>query len=170
MDRPPYRVTVVCLGNICRSPIGEAVLRDRVATAGLADLVVVDSAGTGSWHIGHDADHRARATLDAAGYAHDHRARQITSSWFDEIDLVLAMDSSNYADLRHLLDQSGADTELRMMRAFDPALGHLAEPHDELDVPDPYYGGQEGFVDVLHMIERAADGLVAELPARINQS
>ena len=74
----PYRITVVCLGNICRSPIGEAVLRARLVDAGLADRVLVDSAGTGDWHLGHPADPRALATLDAHGYPHDHVARQIT--------------------------------------------------------------------------------------------
>ncbi|NDF96834.1 MAG: protein tyrosine phosphatase, partial [Proteobacteria bacterium] len=75
----PFRITVVCLGNICRSPIGEAVLRDRVAEAGLADLVQVDSAGTGDWHLGHDADPRARAVLQQHGYPLSHQARQIDS-------------------------------------------------------------------------------------------
>jgi protein-tyrosine phosphatase len=159
----PYRITVVCLGNICRSPIGEVVLRDRIAVAGLADRVVVDSAGTGDWHIGHPADPRTLATLDAHGYAHDHRARQITADWFAEIDLLLAMDEANYADLQRMRSRSGATTELRMMRSFDPGLAHLAEPHPELDVPDPYYGGPAEFTEVLRMIERAADGLVETL-------
>lgn len=168
MPDRPYRITVVCLGNICRSPMGEAVLRHRVEKAGLADQVTVDSAGTGDWHLGHDADHRALATLDLNGYPPlGHRSRQIDESWFDDIDLVLAMDSSNYAALREMVDRSGSDVELRMMRSFDPMLAHVDSPHSELDVPDPYYGGDEGFVEVLNMIERAADALVTELPARI---
>lgn len=161
----PYRITVVCLGNICRSPIGEAVLRDRIARAGLADRVVVDSAGTGTWNIGEDADPRARAVLAARGYPIDHRARQITPSWFAEIDLVVAMDESNYADLEELIRRSGQDTDLRMMRSYDPALAHLPQPHPGLDVPDPYYGGAEGFDEVLEMIEQAADGIVSDLLA-----
>ncbi len=163
----PYRVTVVCLGNICRSPLGEVVLRDRVARAGLGDVVIVDSAGTGDWHIGHDADPRARSTAAAHGYDMAHRARQITPDWFDDIDLAIAMDESNYADLERLIAQSGADVELRMMRSFDPDLAHLTEPHPDLAVPDPYYGGDEDFVSVLRMLERASDGLVAELPKRL---
>ena len=166
-EAQPYRVTVVCLGNICRSPLGEVVLRDRVARAGLADLVVVDSAGTGDWHIGHDADPRARSTAIAHGYDMDHRARQITPDWFADIDLAIAMDESNYADLERLIARSGSDVELRMMRAFDPDLAHLPEPHPDLAVPDPYYGGGEDFVTVLRMLERASDGLVAELPKRL---
>ena len=165
-DRPdPYRITVVCLGNICRSPIGEAVLRARLADAGLADRVAVDSAGTGDWHLGHPADPRALATLDAAGYPHDHVARQITPHWMDGINLLLAMDEANYADLDRMLPADGSGPELRMMRSFDPALGHLPEPHPDLAVPDPYYGGPEGFTEVLRMIEEAADGLVDDLLA-----
>lgn len=165
-SRPePYRITVVCLGNICRSPIGEAVLRARIAEAGLAERVAVDSAGTGDWHLGHPADPRALATLDAAGYPHDHIARQIAPHWMDGIDLLLAMDEANYADLAAMLPGDGSGPELRMMRSFDPALAHLPEPHPELDVPDPYYGGPEGFTEVLHMIEEAADGLVDDLLA-----
>jgi len=164
-DTPtPYRITVVCLGNICRSPIGEAVLRSRLAGAGLGDRVVVDSAGTGDWHLGHPADPRALAALDAAGYPHDHVARQIRPHWFEGIDLVLAMDESNYDDLRRMIPADGP--ELRMFRSFDPVLAGLAEPHPDLAVPDPYYGGPEGFTEVLHMIEQAADGLVDGLLAR----
>ena len=164
---PPYRVTVVCLGNICRSPLGEVVLRDRVERAGLAGRVLVDSAGTGDWHIGHDADPRAREVAAARGYPMDHRARQITDAWFDDLDLVIAMDASNYADLQRMLARSGADAEVRMMRSFDPSLAHLEEPHPDLEVPDPYYGTPEDFVTVLRMLERASDGLVAELPRRL---
>jgi protein-tyrosine phosphatase len=161
----PYRITVVCLGNICRSPIGEAVLRARLADTGLSDRVAVDSAGTGDWHRGGPADPRALAILDEAGYLHDHVARQITPAWFDRVDLVLAMDESNYADLQQMLAHVTTGTRLRMMRSFDPDLAHLSEPHPELSVPDPYYGGPEGFVEVLHMIEKAADGIVDGLLA-----
>ena len=161
----PYRITVVCLGNICRSPIGEAVLRSRLAESGLADRVQVDSAGTGDWHLGHPADPRALATLDAHGYPHDHVARQIAPHWMDGIDLLLAMDEANYADLQAMLGGSTEGPELRMMRSFDPALAHLPEPHAELTVPDPYYGGPEGFDEVLRMIETAADGIVDGLLA-----
>ena len=156
----PYRITVVCLGNICRSPIGEAVLRARLAEAGLADRVQVDSAGTGDWHLGHPADPRALAALDAHGYPHDHVARQIAPHWMDGIDLLLAMDEANYADLQRMTAGARPAPELRMMRSFDPALAHLPEPHPDLAVPDPYYGGPEGFDEVLVMIEQAADGIV----------
>ena len=164
-SRPaPYRITVVCLGNICRSPIGEAVLRARLADAGLSEQVVVDSAGTGDWHLGHPADPRTIAVLDEAGYPHDHIARQIAPHWMDGIDLLLAMDEANYADLVAMLPADGGP-QLRMMRSFDPALAHLPEPHPDLAVPDPYYGGPEDYTEVLQMIEEAADGLVDDLLA-----
>jgi protein-tyrosine phosphatase len=84
-----------------------------------------------------------------------------------EIDLLLAMDETNYANLERMVAHSGVEPELRMMRSFDPALAHLPEPHPDLDVPDPYYGGPEGFVDVLQMIERASNGVVTWLHQRV---
>ena len=170
MRNQPYRITAVCLGNICRSPIAEAVLRDRVVAAGLGDVVVVDSAGTGDWHRGHGADPRSIATLLAHEYVLDgHIARQIDHGWFDSLDLVLAMDSTNFTNLQVLAEQAGVEVDLQMLRAFDPALAHLSQPHPELDVPDPYYGGVDGFTNVLTMIEQASDGLIAQLPARIGR-
>ena len=98
----PLRITAVCLGNICRSPIAEAVLRDRIDRAGLSDLVVVDSAGTGDWHIGYAADPRSQAILTEHGYELTHTARQITSSWMAELDIILVMDQRNYANVEAL--------------------------------------------------------------------
>ena len=170
MPSQPYRITAVCLGNICRSPIAESVLRDRVMRAGLGDVVVVDSAGTGDWHRGGGADPRSISTLLANGYELDeHVARQITHDWFADLDLVLAMDSSNYRNLQALAEQAGVEADLHMIRAFDPELAHLPQPHPDLDVPDPYYGGVDGFSDVLGMIERATDGLLMQLPARLGR-
>lgn len=174
-DRPAeqFRVTVVCLGNICRSPMGEAVLRERIREAGLADRVSVDSAGTGDWHLGHPADARARATLEEAGYDLDHVSRQIDPTWMAGIDLLLAMDEANYRDLEAMLAVAGLADEdlpsLRMFRAFDPALAHLPEPHSDLAVPDPYYGGVDGFTASLVMIEKAADGIVDGLLVELEQ-
>jgi len=158
-----FRITLVCLGNICRSPIAEVVLRDRIAQAGLAEQVTVDSAGTGDWHLGRPADTRAQATLTAHGYVVDHRARQIDSSWFGGIDLALAMDSVNFADIVAMRDEARAATTIHLLRSYDPALAGLPEPSPELDVPDPYEGDSSSFEAVLHMIESAADGLVGQL-------
>lgn len=174
MSAPPYRITVVCLGNICRSPMGEAVLRERIETAGLNGSVTVDSAGTGDWHLGHPADARARATVAAADYdLEGHISRQITPDWMADIDLLLAMDESNYADLERMVAAAGLPAEerpiLRMFRSFDTELAHLPEPHTALAVPDPYYGGAEGFTESLQMIEKAADGIVDGLLVTLSE-
>ena len=157
-DRSPYRIAVVCLGNICRSPIAQVVLTAKVAQAGLEDRVEVSSAGTGGWHVGNPMDRRAAAVLTAAGYdASQHRAAQFTGDWYDDHDLVLAMDESNHADLMAL----ASDVEpgrLRMFRDFDPRATGV-----DRDVPDPYYGGDDGFDHVLRTVERTADAVVTAL-------
>lgn len=163
----PYRITTVCLGNICRSPMAEAVIRARVDDAGLTDLVRVDSAGTDGWHIGEDADPRALQTLRAAGYDLVHAGRQITTEWFLEPgspDLLLTMDSSNYDTVLALAPDDASRDRVRMMRSFDPQLSGLAPGDPRLDVPDPWYGDHDGFAEVLAMLEAAAAGLVADLP------
>ncbi|ABL84014.1 MULTISPECIES: low molecular weight protein-tyrosine-phosphatase [unclassified Nocardioides] len=168
-----YHVAVVCLGNICRSPMAQVVLTERVADAGLADRVTVSSAGTGDWHVGDPMDRRAAATLTRSGYdATRHRARQWTGR--DPVDLVLAMDAQNHADITDLEDpaedlaedlaedpaEDPAPAEragrVRLFREFDPV-----EPGS--DVPDPYYGGDSGFEEVLAMVERTAEALVQTL-------
>ena len=142
------------------------MVREHVHAAGLSELVAVDSAGTGDWHIGQNANERALSTLSAAGYHLDHSARQITPEWFQHIDLAITMDSTNYTDVKSLVALTGTPSELHMMRHFDPTLAHLVEPHPELDVPDPYHGTLHDFQNVLQMIERASEGLVATLRSR----
>ncbi|MFM8529550.1 MAG: low molecular weight protein-tyrosine-phosphatase [Ilumatobacteraceae bacterium] len=163
-----FTISTVCLGNICRSPMAEAIIRSRVDDAGLGDRVVVNSAGTDGWHIGEDADPRALATLRAAGYDLHHSGRQFQSTWHDPEhpdygDLVLAMDAANYAVLLELAD-GPVEHRVRMMRSFDPALAGIPDGDPRLDVPDPWFGDIDGFSDVLHMLESAADGLVTQLP------
>jgi protein-tyrosine phosphatase len=156
--RSPYRIAVVCLGNICRSPMGHVVLTTKIDRAELEERVEVSSAGTGDWHVGEPMDRRAAATLAAHGYdPTQHRAAQFEAHWYDDHDLVLAMDATNHADLRAL----AADVEpgrLRMFRDFDPRASET-----DRDVPDPYFGGDDGFADVLATVERTADALVAAL-------
>lgn len=155
-----YRICVVCLGNICRSPMAAVVLRHRLDKAGLAHQVTVDSAGTGSWHVGQPADPRAVATLREHGYPdNDHQARQFSADWFDTYDLILAMDSHNLADLRELAPTQAAGHSVALLRSYD----EVSFASGELDVPDPYYGGAGGFRHILDHIERAADGLVEAL-------
>lgn len=155
-----YHVAVVCLGNICRSPIAHVVLTERLADAGLDDRVTVSSAGTGDWHVGDPMDQRAAATLTRAGYdATRHRARQWAGR--DPADLVLAMDAQNHADITDLEETEetavdGGPGRVRLFRDFDPV-----DPGS--DVPDPYYGGDSGFEEVLAMVERTARSLVQTL-------
>ncbi|WP_367650666.1 low molecular weight protein-tyrosine-phosphatase [Nocardioides sp. zg-1308] len=146
-----YRIALVCLGNICRSPTAHVVLERRLVEAGLADRVEVASSGTGGWHVGNPMDDRAAATLTAAGYDPSrHRARQYDASWPEAYDLVLVMDEANLADVRGRTDRVG------LFRDFDPI-----DPGAE--VPDPYYGGADGFEEVLAMVERTNDAIVTAL-------
>jgi protein-tyrosine phosphatase len=148
----PYRIAVVCLGNICRSPMADVVLNDRVGSAGLAEQVEVVSAGTGGWHVGGPMDRRAAALLTTHGYdASRHVAQQFTADWFEDVDLVLAMDADNYTDIA----AQGPAAKVRMFREFDPRASD-----EDRDVPDPYFGGDAGFEEVLAMVERTADALV----------
>ena len=148
-----YRICFVCLGNICRSPIAEVVMQSLLTERGLKDRVELSSAGTGDWHIGECADERTIAVLARHGYdGSQHRAKQFTRESFDKCDLVVAMDSSNLSVLRRLAPD-GDITKVRLLREFD--RGAI-----DTDVPDPYYGGDEGFDEVLAMVEAACTGLL----------
>ncbi|TDC04166.1 low molecular weight phosphotyrosine protein phosphatase, partial [Streptomyces sp. 8K308] len=151
-----FRICVVCSGNICRSPMAETVLRARLAEAGLDGDHTVDSAGTGGWHVGEPADPRAVAALAAAGYpagARDHTARRFERDWFDRYDLVVAMDRGHERELRRLAPDQRAAAKVVLLLDHDP---DATEP----DVPDPYYGDDEGFAECLKIIERGVDGLL----------
>jgi protein-tyrosine phosphatase len=162
----PYRVCLVCLGNICRSPMADVVLRAELDRAGLAGLVEVDSAGTGDWHLGEPMAEQAEAELARRGYdGSAHRARRIQPSWFAQRDLVLAMDLSNLAALRALApDPAAAGPRLMLFRSFDPDLA-TAQTHDPWDggVPDPYGGPPAGYAQALDMVQGAVRGLVGRL-------
>lgn len=160
----PVRVCFVCLGNICRSPTAEAVFQSQVRAAGLEEQFVIDSAGTADFHIGKAADSRSRAHAERRGYELTSRARQFTAEDFGQWDYVLAMDEQNLKDLRALaptgstLAPTGSaqvgQTELRLFREFDPSAPAFSS------VPDPYYGGEQGFEEVLDQCERAAAGFL----------
>ncbi|WP_062644799.1 low molecular weight protein-tyrosine-phosphatase [Streptomyces maremycinicus] len=150
-----YRVCFVCTGNICRSPMAESVLRARVEDAGLGALVEVESAGTGDWHEGENADPRALVVLEEHGYALRHTARRFEPSWFARLDLVVALDSGHRKALRLLAPTEEDAAKVRLLRSYDPAAV------DDLDVPDPYYGGRSGFEECLEMVEEASAGLLA---------
>jgi protein-tyrosine phosphatase len=151
----PTRVLFVCLGNICRSPAAEAAFAHLVEEAGLSDRFVLDSAGTGAWHVGEQADVRMRRAAARRGFAMTSRARQVTSKDFEAFDLVLAMDAANLAALQGLAPARHAH-KIKLFREFDP------EGRDQ-DVPDPYYGGDADFDDVLDIVTRAGRRLLAEL-------
>ena len=161
----PYRVCFVCSGNICRSPTAEAVLRRRLAEAGLADRVEVDSAGLGDWHVGEGADERSVAALRARGYpAWVHEAKQFTAADFAERDLVVALDAGHERGLLALARTDADRAKVRMLRSYDARAA--ADPAG-LDVPDPYFGGEAGFEHVLDLVERACHGLLAEVEAAL---
>jgi protein-tyrosine phosphatase len=155
------RLLFICSGNICRSPTAEGVMRSLLAEAGLEDRVEVDSAGVGGWHAGDRADPRSREAAARRGVELTSIARQVTAADLDEFDLVLAADRRNQRDLLRL---AGADPRrrerIRLLREFEPA----AEP-DDLEVPDPYFGGPDGFDHVFDLVETACRGLLRELRA-----
>lgn len=156
-------VALVCLGNICRSPMADVILQQRVLDAGLGDQIQVVSAGTANWHSGKPMDPRSAETLARAGYDPTrHRAQHFTADWYAEHDLLLAMDESNYADMTALAPTVAEQSIVQMYRDFDP----LATPTDN-EVPDPYYGGSQGFDLVLQMVERTSDKLLEHLRSRL---
>jgi protein-tyrosine phosphatase len=161
-----YRVCLVCLGNICRSPMAEVIVRDELDRAGLAGKVTVESAGTGDWHIGGPMDPRARTELSRRGYdGSRHVARQIQSDWLGDYDLFIVMDQKNLASLRQMAAGIAAltpgpdlgDGRIQLMRSFDPA----AEPGAE--VPDPYHGGSAEYQETFELVHAAAKGLAGRL-------
>ena len=143
-------VVFVCSGNICRSPIAEKVFATELQRAGLAEGVRVSSAGTGGWHVGEPADDRAAAVLRAAGYPAAHRARQVDAEMLGA-DLLVALDDTHLRALRRTVPEP---ERVRLLRSFDPAAPERAE------VPDPYYGGDDGFTEVLTMIQAAMPGML----------
>jgi protein-tyrosine phosphatase len=157
----PYRIAFVCLGNVCRSPMAEAVLTQRLAQAGLSADVEVDSAGTGGWHVGNGADRRAVAALQRRGYQSVHRARQFRRGDFDRLDVIVALDEDNARELHRLAPDADAAAKIHLLRSFDPASD------GDMAVPDPYYGTHHDFEHALDLIEAACDGLVAWVKSEI---
>jgi protein-tyrosine phosphatase len=147
----PYRVTFVCTGNICRSPMAEHIFRRHAEDEGLD--VEVDSSGTGHWHVGATADERTVAALRKAGYRSAHRARQFEASWFDRYDLIIALDEGHRTDLYRMALDEEARGKVRLLREFDPDAR-------DLDVADPYYGRASAFEEVREQIEAAVPGLI----------
>jgi protein-tyrosine phosphatase len=168
------RLLFVCLGNICRSPTAEGVMRALIEREGLSQEIEVDSAGTGSWHVGSPPDERASAAAQARGVTLAGHARRVRARDFEDFDLLLAMDRSNLRDLQRLAPDDDARAKVHLLRAFDPAgpgdtrCARVPEPasdRGELDVPDPYYGAEGGFGEVFELVQAACAGLLAEIRA-----
>jgi protein-tyrosine phosphatase len=153
------RLLFVCLGNICRSPTAEGVMRSLVAREGMEGKITLDSAGTGAWHLGSAPDARARAAAAERGIDLSGRARQVQPEDFETFDLVLAMDRENERLLRGMARDEQERSKVRLLREFDPASVEAGD----LEVPDPYYGAAGGFEEVLELVQAACEGLLAEI-------
>ncbi len=153
------RILFVCLGNICRSPTAEGMMRHVLREEGLSDRVEVESAGTAAYHAGEAPDARAAAAARERGVELAGAARQVTHEDFERFDLIVAMDAENLADLDALVPDDEVRGRIRLLREFDPD----SDGTGDLDVPDPYYGGPQGFDDVLDLVEAACRGLLDEL-------
>jgi protein-tyrosine phosphatase len=151
------RILFVCMGNICRSPTAEGVMRRLIEEAGLD--IEIESAGTGGWHAGEPPDERATVAARRRGVTLAGAARQVRPADFRRFDLIVALDRGNLRELLALAPDQEAADKVRLLREFDPAAG------GDLDVPDPYYGGDRGFETVLDMVEAACRGLLDELRA-----
>ncbi|MBY0424422.1 MAG: low molecular weight phosphotyrosine protein phosphatase [Cytophagales bacterium] len=151
------RVLFVCLGNICRSPLAEGIFLHQVRMKGLEHKYVADSAGTAGYHIGDDPDHRSMKTARKYGFELDHKGRKFVREDFERFDYIFAMDKNNRLDILSLArDNSSWQEKVYRMRDFDPYP-------ENGDVPDPYYGGIDGFEEVYTMLERSIDQFISEV-------
>ncbi len=156
MSEQPVRVLFVCLGNICRSPTAHGVFEALVKSGGLEQCIEVDSAATSDWHIGKAPDPRSVAMAKERGVdLSTQRARQVSADDFHHFDYILAMDGQNLRDLQRI-QPAGSRAQLSLFLAFD-------QQGDEQEVPDPYYGGKEGFAKVVDLVERASHGLLQHI-------
>lgn len=149
----PYKLLFVCLGNICRSPAAENLMNHLIEREGLSDRILCDSAGTASYHVGNPPDRRMTEAARLRGIALRGRARQFESTDFEEFDLILAADRDNYANILSLDPRGKYRDKVKLMLEF-------SRRYTEREVPDPYYGGTEGFNHVLDLLEDACEGLL----------
>jgi protein-tyrosine phosphatase len=155
----PFRVLFVCLGNICRSPTAEGVMRSLLERENLTGRIEIDSAGTGAWHVGSPPDARASDAARARGVTLEGHARQVRVDDFNDFDLLIGMDASNVSELARLAPGADERAKVRLLREFDPASAEASD----LDVPDPYYGAAGGFEEVFELVYAACEGLLADI-------
>jgi protein-tyrosine phosphatase len=156
--KTPYRILMVCMGNICRSPLAEAVLQQKLKAVSWGTEIQVDSAGTHGYHVGGAPDPRSVAVGEAKGYALAHqRSRLLKPEDFETFDLILVMDKRNLRDARAIAPTPALAEKAKLLLDF------AQEPLLETEVPDPYYGGNDGFQHVLHLLEVACEGLLKPL-------
>ena len=155
-------VLFVCLGNICRSPLGEGVLAHRLEEEDLSDRVRVDSAGTGAWHLGEPPDPRSVEVAMQHGIALRGQARRVSVEDFHEFDYIFAMDRTNLRDLSYLEGEGEGGALLSLFREFDP------HQDGDLDVPDPYYGGPAGFDLMFDMVDRTCAAFIEHLISELS--
>ena len=163
--RDQVSITMVCLGNICRSPMAAAVLANKKGSI-KSPVITVDSAGTGPWHIGQGPHPSSKKIWERAGYTHEHTAKQFKSNDFFIHDLILVMDSSNYHNVISMAESEEHRSKVFYLRSFDPALKEIdpnSADYSKLEVPDPYNQSDEAYEATLAMVERAVDGLLKEL-------
>ncbi len=161
MSERNFKLLFVCLGNICRSPAAEGVMLHKVREAGLANRIVIDSAGTEGWHAGKASDSRMRKHAKQRGYALDSAARQVRTQDFADFDLILVMDQQNLREIRRFAPVPELMKKVRLFCDF-------AEDREETEVPDPYYGGEEGFEQVLDIVENGCDHLLAHIQRELH--
>ena len=164
-EQDQLSITMVCLGNICRSPMAAAVLAGKTADW-TAPRIQVQSSGTGSWHIGQGPHPSSKKIWEAAGYKYSHKAKQFAANDYFIHDLILVMDSSNYHNVISLADGEEQRSKVFYLRNFDPGLRNIdpsSADYFKLEVPDPYNQSDQAYEETLAMVERAVDGLLLEL-------
>ncbi|MEX0845473.1 MAG: low molecular weight protein-tyrosine-phosphatase [Balneolaceae bacterium] len=158
----PFAIVFVCLGNICRSPTAEGIFIHKVKEAGLKDYFYIDSAGTAAYHVGESANSRSQAKANEHGIHLPSKARKFEYADLEEFDLILTMDSQNYTNIKELDRKNRFIEKVKMMREFDPQPGNG-------EVPDPYYGGPEGFENVFQVLNRSCNALLDLLKPHIKK-